>query len=168
MAGVIGPHVHPLPSQLPIVEWGMTDGSGMPAALEVFTSGWFDTWRVAPEDVINGDGSVIVNTQDPGAFAPGSNRRAGVYVLDLFVRHNNPALLALEIQKDEIPAPALVGLPFAAFVPREVIVVPASNGTNDVYLSRTFRVRNRMIRLGFTYPNSTPNDWYFSALLRSA
>lgn len=169
MGGVSGPLVHALPAQLPIVEWGPGDGTQLPVANQAFDSGFFDTWRLAPEQIAGGGVPVpIVSTDDPGFAAPGDLRRAGVYMLDVVCRHANNAGLDLTLTFEELPAPALLTLPFAAFTPRWTAIVSGGSGVGGSGLRRTFRILNRLVRLRFVYPASNAIDFYLSAILRSA
>jgi hypothetical protein len=171
MGGVSGPLVHALPAQLPIVEWGPGDGTQLPLAGQAFDSGFFDVWRLAPEDIAGGGVPVpIVSTDDPGFATPGELRRAGVYLLDVVCRHHNNAGLALTITVEEMPAPALMTLPFSAFTPRWTMLVSGGQPGASVGgsgLRRSFRIHNRQVRISFTYPASNAIDFYLSAILRS-
>lgn len=163
--------VHTLPAQLVLVEWGIGNGTADPAANEAFTSGWFDTWRLNPERVIQPKSGQVVDTHDDSVFGPGTNRDSGLYFLDVFCRHTNPGGLPLTLTLNQIMTPALMTVPFVAFVPTQSFIVRSSGMGGGVdtgaFFSRTFRTRNRYVRLSFTYPNSNPSDWYLSAVFRS-
>lgn len=162
---------HALPAQLVLVEWGIGDGTNGPAANQAFSSGWFDTWRINPEAVVQPVSGQRVMTNDTSVIGAGNSRRAAVYFLELFCRHGNAAGLPLSISLEQIMAPALMTIAFAAFTPQQTIIVESSTfGTGldrTDFLSRSFRIRNRNVRLAFTYPNSPATDWYLSAVLRS-
>lgn len=161
MAGILGPMVHGLPSQLVLVEWGSVNDH-IPAANETFDTGFFDVYWTAPNDLVSGDG-VQVSSADPGAIAPGALRRAAVFLVDVWCSHTNAAELSVPFNLDYLPAPALVTAPFLAFTPKLSFRVQSGS-----HFSRTFRVRARSVRLRFTYPNANSTLWFLSAVLRSA
>lgn len=162
-----------LPSQITIVEWGAgTLSDGLPTNGESFDSGWFDCWRLTPEDAINQGNGTTSNTGDDSVLGSGKHRRAGLYVLDIFCRHVNTLGLSLLLEIRELPTPAMVPAAFVAFTPRQIVTVPSAGtggnlATTD-FVSRSFRIRNRMVNLSFTYPASNAGDFYLSACLRSA
>lgn len=174
-----GETVHVLPCQLVMVEWGLGDGSAAPVPGAVFQTGWFDTWRLNPERVIQPLTGQEVSTDDESVFGTGTHRRAAVYCLDLFCRHTNDGNQRLLLQVQEIMTPALFNIGLIAFVPTTTYVVPpaglAAGASVELdsaaFVSRRHLCRNRMVRLRFTYPTigvTQIHDWYLSAILRSA
>lgn len=172
---VAAPVAYTLPLQLVIVEWGPLDGTAIPALGGTFDSGWFDTWKLQKEKIINrGPGGATVETTDPGFIAPGANRRAALYDLEIFCRHQNTNGAPLTLLLTEIPAPALLSGALSIFAPQRPIVIESAGfgGAIDIssYFSRTFRLRNRMVNLSFTYPGAgvagAIGDFYLSAVLR--
>jgi len=170
---ILGDIVHELPSQLVVVEWGIGDTSAAPGANENFNSGWFDTWRTIPQNVIQPKTGQAVSTADESIVGAGTHRLAGVYLLDVVCRHHNAIGAPLPMRLEEIMAPALFTVAFLAFTPSVDFVVEACGLAGvaidrDAYFSRTFRLRNRFMRLSFQYPASAATDWYLSATLRSS
>jgi hypothetical protein len=164
-----------LPSQITIVEWGSgTANAAAPAPLEVFESGWFDTWRLTFEDVQQPKAGNVVNTGDPTLIAPSGIRPSSLFWLDVFIRHSNLGGLPLKVHIDQIPAPALMEAGFTPAIPRLSFVASSLPGVEaDLrpvnLFSRRFLVTGRMVRIGFQYPNSAlqASAWMFCAQLRS-
>lgn len=164
-----------LPSQLTLVEWGSgTANAAAPAPLEVFDTGWFDTWRLSFETVLQPKALNQINTGDPTLIAPAGVRPAGLFYLDFFIRHSNVGGLPLRVHFDQAPAVALMEPGFLPAVPRVTFIASSLPGVEadlrpvNVF-SRRFPIAARMVRIGFTYPNSAlqASAWMFCAQLRS-
>lgn len=170
---ILGDVVHSMPSQLPIIEWGTgsagVGGGTIPGANDTFTSGWFDTWRTSIEDVIEPISGLVVSTGDESVFGAGTHRKAGVYYLHLYIHHNNVGAFPLRLEVQQVPTPAMINA-FLAFQPGQIFVVPTSNSqvNQPAGLDRRVVIRQRMVRLDFTYPAAVANLWQFSAILRSS